>query len=790
MEGDLVDHEFLEFFDINADGTGDEWFPLSVAEERPYIKSETSGEQYFIPMNSDPTENQLTQLYSSNTQSSPSMNKTTMLNGPQIICKKMVVDDPSLTHGQRIVRTGLTEFAPWTGFDGEDNSDDEDGGDDELTTSCGGIGKKRRRTAKQKPVNPDADLIAAATEENFKLLNLDPESKEGKRQRRRIRNRLSAQFHRERKKNYIVHLENLIKERDLKLQEVAQLIDQLTGESSQLRYNLDPAGSGGSGGSMNTGKSGASYNGSVHYSSTVSTTFTDDEHSLSEDATDGGFNFPTPPPSPMLPMFDIKDNRGRSSLVRKGVSLLSVFFMLGVTLFGPPSTQDNHQNGNSRMTVTAPTMGSEVSYFETPLQMLQLPKPRDNDQSLSSSSLTSSSSSSSSALVKPSHGRVILSTQQQPPQQQQEQPQIIIAPISSKPSLFINTPVFGTASGANLGRSQPMWKYQSHVADLYPSLARFQPPGFATDTDTSDNEFTGGRNSNTTATGATNPKRRHLRSRSDQHSPPSVNVTRTSSVSVNRRAVSPQQMEVKDDEEQGKQEGESMMSLVPVLSTLSSPSSAATGGLLATSTLGESSISNSLPSSSVLSMSRVLLTSGRALLDPAMVMRTGSTAGASMGGGVGGGSSTSDMTSDHRTATALSTWIDRAVGGIGAGATTTTTGNTVSSPPVVSIGVNMGSNINVAAAAGVAGVANSGNMLVMLLPASSVRWGKVWGESSEGTMEALLSGMNVDDKTTTSTTNGTTNENDQANMDQEGMWVEIGCSVFKAQLVRNVTLSA
>ena len=62
MEGDLVDHEFLEFFDINADGTGDEWFPLSVAEERPYIKSETSGEQYFIPMNSDPTENQLKKL--------------------------------------------------------------------------------------------------------------------------------------------------------------------------------------------------------------------------------------------------------------------------------------------------------------------------------------------------------------------------------------------------------------------------------------------------------------------------------------------------------------------------------------------------------------------------------------------------------------------------------------------------------------------------------------------------------------------------------------------------------
>ena len=753
MEGDLVDHEFLEFFDIDVDGTtGDEFssfaFPLLVAQ---FLTS--------------------TNVSSS---SSPSSNNKTTMNGPQIICKKMVVDDPTLTHGQRVVRNGLTEFAPWTGFDGEDNSDDEDGEDEQTTNNnCGGgIGKKRRRTAKQKPVNPDADLIAAATEENFKLLNLDPESKEGKRQRRRIRNRLSAQFHRERKKNYIVHLENLIKERDLKLQEVALLIDQLTGENNQMRY---PSGSSGN---MGMEKSGASHNGTVHYSSTVSTTFTDDEHSLSEDATDGGFNFPTPPPSPMLPMFDIKDNRGRSSLVRKGVSLLSVFFMLGVTLFGPPSTQDDPHNGNTRMTVTAPiTMGKDVSYFETPLQLLQLPKPQDNEPSLSSSL-----SSSSSALVKPSHGRVILSTQQQ--QQQQEQPQIIISPIASKPSLFINTPVFGTASGANLGLSQPMWKYQSHVADLYPSLARFQPPGFATNTN--DNDFTERKNRNTTS----NPKRRHLRSRSDQHSPSSssVNVTRMSSVSVNRRTVSLQQKEVKDDEEKGEQE-DSMMSLVPVLSTLSSPSSTATGGLLTTSTLGESSISNSLPSSSVLSMSRVLLTSGRALLDPAMVMRTGSSASPSMGGGVGGsGGSTSDMTSDHRTATALSTWIDRAVGGIGSGSTTTNTGNNVNSPPVVSVGVNMGSNINVAATAGVAGVTNSGNMLVMLLPASSVRWGKVWGESSEGTMEALLSGMNVDDKTTN---NGTTNENDQSkNMDQEGMWVEIGCSVFKAQLVRNVTLSA
>ena len=650
--------------------------------------------------------------------------------------------------GQKLVTQGLTAFSAWTGYD-NDSSDDE--GDDEETAAAG-VGKKRRRTKHNKPPNPDSQRIITATEEHFKLLNLDPDSKEGKSQRRRIRNRLSAQFHRERKKNYIAHMESLIKERDLKLQEIAAVIDALTNENETLKMQV----------TMGKSLTMGGRNDSVTNFSQVSSGFgSNTTHaSLSDDVTDdSSMGLSTAPSSPSSAAFtgtspghhspSPRTSFSRSSAaVRSGVSLLSVFFMLGITLFGPPSTQHDHSNGNNnQMTVTTPTsMGKDASFFETPLQLLQLPQPQDNEpSSLSSSSL--SSSSLSSALV---HKRVILSTQQ--PQQQQEEdqerqkpPQIIISPLSSKPSLFINTPpAFGATSGA-------MWKYQSHVADLYPSLARYQSPDTFTTT-SHDNDFTEGRNGNNTH----NPKRRYLRSRSDQQSPSSVNVTRISTVVNRRTIISPQQKEMKDEEEKG--ESVETMSLVPV-SALPSPSNTATtGALLATSTLGESS------PSVVSSMSRVLLTSGRALLDPAMVIRTGSTTTASK--------STSDMTSDHQTETALSTWIDRAVGGIGIGARTTNTGNTVNSPPVVSVGV---------ASAGVAGVTNSGNMLVMLLPASSVRWGKVWADSSEGTMEALLSGMNVDDKTT----NSTTNENDQ-----EGMWVEIGCSVFKAQLVRNVSLSA
>ena len=738
MEGDLLDHEFLDLFtDGLNDGEDDEWLPLAIAaDERPYIKAETT--EYFM-------EDQLTQLFTSHqpqTTTNVTSSSAVIKNGPQILCKKMVVDDPTLSHGQKLVRNGLTAFTAWTDFDADENSDDEDGEEGEQTIING---KKRRRTAKQKPINPDADLIAAATEENFKLLNLDPESKEGKRQRRRIRNRLSAQFHRERKKNYIAHMESLIKERDLKLQEIAVIIDTLTTENETLKMQVEK--------SLTMGGRNDSVANFSHVSSGFGSNTT--HASLSDDVTDdsSSMGLSTAPSSPSSAAFTgassprTSFSRSSSVAVRSGVSLLSVFFMLGITLFGPPNTQHDHLNGNNnQMTVTTPTtMGKDASFFETPLQLLQLPQPQDNEpSSLSSSSL--SSSSLSSALV---HKRVILSTQQ--PQQQEEDqehqkpPQIIISPLSSKPSLFINTPpAFGATSGA-------MWKYQSHVADLYPSLARYQSPDTFTTT-SHDNDFTEGRNGNNTH----NPKRRYLRSRSDQQSPSSVNITRISTVVNRRTIISPQQKEMKDEEEKG--ESVETMSLVPV-SALPSPSNTATtGALLATSTLGESS------PSVVSSMSRVLLTSGRALLDPAMVIRTGSTTTASK--------STSDMTSDHQTETALSTWIDRAVGGIGIGARTTNTGNTVNSPPVVSVGV---------ASAGVAGVTNSGNMLVMLLPASSVRWGKVWADSSEGTMEALLSGMNVDDKTT----NSTTNENDQ-----EGMWVEIGCSVFKAQLVRNVSLSA
>ena len=61
-------------------------------------------------------------------------------------------------------------------------------------------GTKKRKISSN---NANALLIAEATAETLESLNIDPESKEGKKTKRRIRNRMSAQHHRDRKNQYI-----------------------------------------------------------------------------------------------------------------------------------------------------------------------------------------------------------------------------------------------------------------------------------------------------------------------------------------------------------------------------------------------------------------------------------------------------------------------------------------------------------------------------------------------------------------------------------------------------------
>ena len=113
--------------------------------------------------------------------------------------------------------------------DGGGDSDTEDIDDGDNTD------KKRKRLSK--PVNPDADLIFLATEECIKTMNIDPNSKEGKKQRKLVRNRMSAQMHRERKKAYITYLENIIRHRESVISSMQNKLTYLSKENEILHKN-------------------------------------------------------------------------------------------------------------------------------------------------------------------------------------------------------------------------------------------------------------------------------------------------------------------------------------------------------------------------------------------------------------------------------------------------------------------------------------------------------------------------------------------------------------------------
>jgi len=114
--------------------------------------------------------------------------------------------------------------------DGGGDSDTED-----IEDGNNGVDKKRKRLSK--PVNPDADLIFLATEECIKSMSIDPNSKEGKKQRKLIRNRMSAQMHRERKKAYITYLENIIRHRESVISSMQNKLTYLTKENKILHKN-------------------------------------------------------------------------------------------------------------------------------------------------------------------------------------------------------------------------------------------------------------------------------------------------------------------------------------------------------------------------------------------------------------------------------------------------------------------------------------------------------------------------------------------------------------------------
>ena len=116
--------------------------------------------------------------------------------------------------------------------------EEDNGSSNEGSISCGcdnsREGRKRRRVSKDE----DSLKINQAAEAMFSMLNLDPNSKEGKLQKRKLRNRMSAAQHRERKKELIDTLEDKLKEKEKEINALKLEVAQLSAENSKLKERL------------------------------------------------------------------------------------------------------------------------------------------------------------------------------------------------------------------------------------------------------------------------------------------------------------------------------------------------------------------------------------------------------------------------------------------------------------------------------------------------------------------------------------------------------------------------
>lgn len=98
------------------------------------------------------------------------------------------------------------------------------------------LSKKRRIT--DSPSIDDSNFLAASSAEQVRLLDIDPDSKEGKKEQRKIRNRMSAMMHRERKKQYIEDLENEVREKNNIIANLEHLLAKAREENHQLKVRL------------------------------------------------------------------------------------------------------------------------------------------------------------------------------------------------------------------------------------------------------------------------------------------------------------------------------------------------------------------------------------------------------------------------------------------------------------------------------------------------------------------------------------------------------------------------
>eukprot|EP01041_Mallomonas_annulata_P005756 gene5756-11631_t len=642
----------------------------------------------------------------------------------------------------------------------DDDDDDEDVDDYEDHPP------KDWKRKRKRPFNPDAEIIAEATERNLKLLNLDPNSKEGKKQKRKIRNRMSAQMHRERKKAYIETLEGMVRERNLKINELQNSLRSISLENERLRGQLNmlvPD---------EDSEMGRHHNVAIPLSNdfqshmtdgTTTSSSTNNSDNYDSDASHSSVSVSSP-------------TRPNSSLLRAGLSLFSFLSMLSITVLRDPSTgltnsilsrpydmtttstyTDISSDLSSAITHHLPhfhlQLGGDVSSPPSSKQ-LSLPGtfPVDTPSSSSSSSssydhkgriLFSTSTSTKSTDNYPTDHRPLMSSSEYPKQTQTQTYRELPLPHVALPAaMYMSSP--SSSAAASMSTSKALWKYQNRLVQLFPQL-----PSEALD----DNIYSAPLPRTTTkkTTTTMTKKNGNLRSRSRQ------------SQSQPQEPVYDNDDQVNIDESNGQGQGSGQFQSTSGALVLA-------GGGAPLTWSGSGSVDEHLMSQG--SISRVLMTHGRALLDQTLLSSTST--------------STSTAIPPHPRrhpsddASSVTPFHDLPY-----------------TPPPITVSPHDSRRSDVIptiiavdpASYKSPPLSTSPPVLMMLLPASAIRSGNAWDEGSNGPLADILKNLEENEYkssgyayTAPGSGFGTGFDGYEDQNSTGSVWVEIGCTVFRAQL--------
>jgi hypothetical protein len=566
-------------------------------------------------------------------------------------------------------RTGLALPLPakLRRHSGDDVDDDITDDDDEAPSNKKGKRKKR---------NPDADLIAQTTEETLQMMDIDPESAEGKKQRRRIRNRMSAQLHRERKKEYIETLENYIRQKD---GHIARLEQHIRGLEGDQHSQVLATGTG-------TGSSACTDTASTDMSSALSV-------GSDSGASSSFYGYSDQESSNPLKRAREEDTPGASLSSRapaaRNIALFGLLAVLGLSHWEPtqqphtgPTTVDVHGYRSldftpSQASVFAPGAGALV--WPSSIGDSKVENKHSSSRPTTITSSSSGSSSSGSHSDRAGGANNVLSAEDY---------------LTAQKTLKNE-------------KHTALWTKDARVLQFFPGPAQMINESVAT----SPRLTLATINTDTASTGST-VRKRHLRAGSS----PSTPVAPSSNSRTQRFATS---------DERG---------LVP-----------ATSAAMALSTAH---------------MSHVLMTEGHALLHPSLARAASATS--------------PEGSSEHRatagaTSGALSTWLwppaDPHAHAHARHTTHQSSPESLSSDRQVVSVAPMSSSF-------------PQQQLTMLLPLTSVHWAKLWPQQPEDSsaFDSLLRDL----KNSTKGPGG----------NEAPLWVEITAHVVKAQLVRNVNITA